>query len=146
MFSLITGIAVAIVVIRPFGVPIMTASILVVGAAWLAFVLMASKPRTKSMVVVAVLLSTLALYTGTFLAFRIFRTYEFSLAPLDDPRSNLVVFSMEPRAQEFARILYYPLIKIVPGHCYYPTRQEMEQLGPSEDRYGVDPIEMGDSP
>jgi len=86
------------------------------------------KPATQTSVVILIGVTTVAFYIGTFVGFRVFRTYEFSLAPLDDPQHNLVVFSVDPTAQQFVRSAYFPLIKWFPGHCDYPTGQEMNLL------------------
>ncbi|KAA1257173.1 hypothetical protein LF1_55730 [Rubripirellula obstinata] len=68
------------------------------------------------------------LYVGSFFAFRMFRTYPFSLAPADTPEHNLVVFSRNPKAQEFATAFYRPLILLTPSNCHYPTAAEMARL------------------
>lgn len=68
------------------------------------------------------------IYIGSLYAFRLFRTYEFSLAHESDPQHNLVVFSRNPEVQQFARNFYSPLINTFPGHCYYPNHDEMRLL------------------
>lgn len=68
------------------------------------------------------------MYVGTFLAFLVFRTFEFSLAPFDDPWHNIVVFNTDPTAQQFARDAYLPLVRWVPGLRAYPTGKQLKVL------------------
>ncbi len=84
--------------------------------------------RSLSVRIAALAVTVLAVYFGSFGAFRVFRTYEFSLAPSDDPQHNLVIFSLEPSVQQFARDFYSPLIRLFPAHCYYPDDHEIRLL------------------
>jgi hypothetical protein len=85
-------------------------------------------------------LTVAILYVGTFLVFRLFRTFEFSLAPSDDPQHNIVVFSLNPTFQEIARQAYYPLTKLIPGHCAYPTGDQMKLL--NHDPFSDEPFTL----
>ncbi len=124
MFAVITGIAVAMFATRTFGIVATLTSLLILGAAWFTFLRLPTKRRTRGMLVAVICVTALVLYSATFAAFRLCRTYEFSLAPDDDPNHRIVVFSSIPAAQQFARNLYYPLIRILPGHCVYPTSDQ----------------------
>ena len=67
------------------------------------------------------------LYVGSFLMFRAF-LQEFSLAHPQDPQHYVVSFSTNAEVHSVMRIVYWPLIRTIPGHRYYPTRDEVEQV------------------
>lgn len=71
----------------------------------------------------AAMLSLVLLYLGSFLWFR-HHAVEFKLAHYSHPEHRLVFFSHVPQRQEFFRRLYWPLIRICPGDCYYPDYSE----------------------
>jgi hypothetical protein len=62
------------------------------------------------------------------------------LAPSDDPQHNIVVFSLNPTFQEIARQAYYPLTKLIPGHCAYPTGDQMKLL--NHDPFSDEPFTL----
>lgn len=128
MLAVITVIGYAIAGTTTFGIAATATSILILGAAWIAYSRTSNGRRPRWALSVLCAITALTLYVGTFLVFRVFRTFEFSLAPTDDPQHNIVVFSLEPAAQEIARRAYNPLINLIPGHCIYPTGSQMELL------------------
>ena len=80
----------------------------------------------KSLVLTVVaLFAFMVLYLGTFLWHRC-HYIEFSLAPHGHPQRRLVFFSRDPLGQQLLRGLYWPLIKLCPGQCYYPNGSETE--------------------
>ena len=128
MLCVITGIAIAIIGIPIFGIAATITALTIPSAGFLAYSKLPTERRNASIRIALIGTTMLALYVGTFLSFRVVRTFPYSLAHPDDPHSHLVIFSMTPAAQQFARIAYSPLITIIPGHCAYPTGEEMEFL------------------
>ena len=108
-----------------FGVAATATVLTIVVAAFLLYCCIPRHLRRLPVRIAVYSLTLLAVYLGSFAAFRTFRTYEFSLAHDDDPQHNVVVFSLEPSVQQFARDFYSPLIRLFPAHCYYPDQHEM---------------------
>ena len=111
-----------------FGVAVTATMLFIILAAFLVSTRIPLHRRTISVRLTVCAVTLLAMYLGSFGAFRIFRTYTFSLAHPDNPEHNLVVFSLEPSVQHFARNVYSPLIRLFPAHCHYPDRKEMQLL------------------
>jgi hypothetical protein len=111
-----------------FGVAVTATVLFIVVASFLLSSRIPQHRRSPSVCIAVCAVTMLAIYLGSFVAFRVFRTYEFSLAPADDPQHNLVVFSLEPSVQQLARDVYSPLIRLFPAHCYYPDRHDMQLL------------------
>ena len=110
------------------GVAVTCVMLVIAATARLLYLRVPQDRRSLSLRAGTLALTLAALYLGSFAAFRVFRTYEFSLMPADDPQSNLVIFSLEPPVQQFALVLYSPLIGLFPGHCHYPSRDEIQVL------------------
>jgi hypothetical protein len=69
---------------------------------------------------------TFCFYVGSFLLFRGF-PHEFSLAHRDNPQHFVVTFTNNIKVHTALRRFYWPLIQAMPGHRYYPTRDEVER-------------------
>ncbi len=108
-----------------FGVAVTGTVLAIVVCAFLLYSRIPRDHRKLSVRIAAGGVTLLAVYLGSFGAFRAFRTYESSLAPRDDPQHNFVIFSLEPSVQQIARDFYSPLIRMFPAHCYYPDQHEM---------------------
>ncbi len=89
-----------------------------------------------------VLFALSLVYLSLFLAARHLRTYEDLRVPVESPRHNVVAFSRNPEFQQTARILFSPLLTLVPGHYHYPDREEMRLL----NLRGFFPASAVDSP
>ena len=74
------------------------------------------------------------LYVGSFLMFQAF-PHEFSLADADNPQHYTVTFTDNADVHSAMRAFYWPLIRTIPGHRYYPTRDEVEQLRRFHDSF-----------
>lgn len=83
--------------------------------------------RNKARLIAILLAIHLALYLGTFAFFRATAT-EFSLAPASTPQHNLVFFSENTDVHCAARLFFAPLIRSIPGHCWYPDRTDHQLL------------------
>ncbi len=77
----------------------------------------------RSLAIAAV--AALCVYVGSFLLFRSF-PYEFSLAHRDDPQHYVVTFTDNVEVHSALRRFYWPLIQVMPGHRYYPSRDELQ--------------------
>jgi hypothetical protein len=128
MLLVTAGVGYCIAGVTTFGIVATTTSIAILGAAWFVNSRMTNGRRGWPKRLALAGVTVVILYVGTFLVFRLFRTFEFSLAHPDDPQHNIVVFSLNPTVQEIARQAYYPLIKWIPGHCAYPTGEQMKLL------------------
>lgn len=128
MLLAMAGIGYFIAGVTTFGFAATITSIVTLSIAWALHSRMTHRGRGWPQSLALAGVTVVILYVGTFLAFRIFRTFEFSLAHPDDPQHNIVIFSLNPAAQEFARQAYYPLITWIPGHCAYPTAEQMKLL------------------
>ena len=105
---------------------VMTAGVIMCSAVWaLRRYVPVNSPSRK--IVTSGLILTL-LYLGTFVSFRVFRTCSFSLVPQSDRTHYPVVFSTNPQAQDWALMIYSPLIRTLPGFCFYPTGKQMEAV------------------
>lgn len=122
------GVGAALAVARVYGLAFTATSLVVLSLAWAIVHATSSRPRTKRTRIIFIAIVGLTWYTVSFATFRAVRTFTFSLAPSNDPWSNIVVFSTFPTAQELARYVYFPLIKGYPCHCAYPTGDEMRLL------------------
>jgi len=69
----------------------------------------------------------MALYVGSYAWFWA-TPFQFDLAHGSDPQHYLVIFSMNTDRHCAVRAFYWPLICTVPGHRYYPNREEHEKL------------------
>jgi hypothetical protein len=128
MLMVTAGVGYCIAGSTAFGIVATSTSIAILGVAWFVNSRMTNGRRGWPKRWALAGGTVVILYVGTFLAFRLFRTFEFSLAPSDDPQHNIVVFSLNPTFQEIARQAYYPLTKLIPGHCVYPTGEQMKLL------------------
>jgi hypothetical protein len=68
-----------------------------------------------------------ALYLGSFAWFWA-TPHRFDLAPASDPQHYIVIFSVNTDRHCAFRSFYWPLISTVPGHRFYPNREEHEVL------------------
>lgn len=68
----------------------------------------------------------LCLYVVSFLWFQAF-PHEFSLAHRDDRQHYVVTFTDNVEVHAALRWFYWPLIQVIPGHRYYPTRDEFQR-------------------
>ena len=129
-FFVITGIGFLLAGATTFGIAVSLTSLIILGVGGFVYVRTRMNPqRNRTLPLASVVSMTLAvLYVATFISFRVFRTFEFSLAPPDEPQHNIVVFSVNPSAQDLARLAYYPLIKYLPGNCVYLTGEQMNLL------------------
>jgi len=76
---------------------------------------------------VTVTCAALCLYVGSFLLFRAF-PHKFSLAHPDTPQHDIVTFTDNVEVHAALRWFYWPLIQVMPGHRFYPTRDELQQV------------------
>jgi hypothetical protein len=72
-------------------------------------------------------IAALCLYVGSFLLFQAF-PHEFSLAHRDDPQHYVVTFTDNLEIHSALRRFFWPLIQVMPGHRYYPTREEVQRV------------------
>jgi hypothetical protein len=97
--------------------------------------------------VVLVASGALCLYVGSFLLFWAFPR-EFSLAPPDDPQHYVVTFTDNVEVHSALRRFYWPLIQVMPGRRYYPTRDEHQRARDAHEWWtsGIRPAEPGAAP
>lgn len=76
--------------------------------------------------IVLIAIGALCLYVGSFLLFWAFPR-EFSLAHRDNPQHYVVTFTDNVEVHSALRRFYWPLMKLMPGHRYYPTREEYQR-------------------
>lgn len=127
MLSIVGIIAYLMAGVTTFGIAV-TATVLMItclaGFSYARFAVLHRRVATCGFALGTILL----LYISTFAVFRLVRTFPCSLVPSGDPWENIVVFSFDAGAQQMARIAYYPLIAVTPGHCAYPNGEELRKL------------------
>jgi hypothetical protein len=101
--------------------------------------------RRRRLAIAAI--TALCLYVGSFLSFRAF-PQEFSLAHRDDPQHYVVTFTDNVEVHSALRKFYWPLIQVMPGHRYYPTRDEHQRARDAHEWWtsGIGPAEPGVAP
>src|SRR5262245_4325265 len=92
-------------------------------------------------------IAALCLYVGSFLLFRAF-PHEFSLAHRDDPQHYVVTFTDNVEVHSALRRFYWTLIQVMPGHRYYPSRDELQRARDTHEWWtsGTRPAEPGAAP
>jgi hypothetical protein len=92
-------------------------------------------------------ITALCLYVGSFLLFRTF-PHEFSLATRDDPQHYVVTFTDNMEVHSALRNYYWPLIQVMPGHRFYPTRDELQRARDAHAWWtsGIRPAELDAAP
>ena len=140
MLLLMAGVGYSIAGVTTFGIATTITSIVITGIAWFVHSRVINDRQRWPRTLILLGVTVVVLYVGTFITFRIFRTFDFSLALPDDPQHNIVIFSLNPTAQELARYAYYPLIKWIPCHCAYPTGEQMNLL--NHDPFTDEPITL----
>ena len=83
--------------------------------------------RFRLRTLMIVLAMGLTLYVSSYAWFWA-TPFQFDLAHGSDPQHHLVIFSMNTDRHCAFRAFYWPLISTVPGHRYYPNREEHEKL------------------
>lgn len=123
-----------------YGIASVLLPVATVGSACVLQRRMSAHRRVRVSPAIVTLLAVLGLYVGSFVTFRLVRTFEFSLAPPGTPECHIVIFSPGPAAQEFARRLYTPLRNWSLGQCDYPTGDEMRLL--NRDPFTGEPLTL----
>ena len=114
-------IAYVIAGVSTFGIAATVTALLITIVSRVAYTQIRLERRTSFTTIFFCTATALLLYLCTFAVFRAVRTFSWSLAHHED----IVVFSMDPNAQQLARTVYFPLIAIVPGDCVYPSGEDM---------------------
>jgi hypothetical protein len=98
MLLVTAGVGYCIAGVTTFGIVATLTSIVILGAAWFGHSRMTNRGRGWPKRLALAGVTVVILYVGTFLAFRLVRTFGLSLADPDDPQHNTVVFSLNPTA------------------------------------------------